>query len=220
MDLLERVGVHIDIPEIPACCGLPAAFAGDRRSADKAIRTNLTFMGTPDDYDSFLVLCPSCGVALVEEFEKFVGNDESLREKATEIAKKTKSLSMFLEERGLKFRSKGNKRVTYHTPCHLARGLKATAEPYLGQILGDSFAPLNDTDVCCGFAGSYSIDFPGISSGILDKKVEQIKKSGADIVVTECPGCVMQIESGILRNQLPIQVMHLSDYLTTLEIGD
>ena len=125
-----------------------------------------------------------------------------------------------MSPRGLKFRSAGTEKVTYHTPCHLGRGLKTTAELYLRELLGPSFVRLEDTDVCCGFAGSYSVDFPGISSGILGKKVEQIKKSGADIVVTDCPGCVMQIESGVLTNHLPIQVMHLSDYLTTLQIGD
>ena len=123
------------------------------------------------------------------------------------------SVTEWLDSRGA-----GKKKVTYHTPCHLGRGLKTTAEPYLRELLGAYFVPLEDTDVCCGFAGSYSVDFPGISSGILNKKVEQIKESGADIVVTDCPGCVMQIEGGVLTNNLPLQVMHVSDYLATLEI--
>ena len=218
IDVLERAGVRVDIPEMPACCGLPAAFAGDRKSADKAIRTNLNFMGNPDDYDAYLVLCPSCGVAIVEDFEKFVTDDRSLGEKAKKIASHTKSLSMFLEENGLKFRSVGTKKVTYHTPCHLGRGLKTTAEQYLSQLLGERFVPLKDTDVCCGFAGSYSVDFPGISSGILKKKIENIQETDADTVVTDCPGCIMQIDRGVVNNNLPIQVMHVSNFLSNLEI--
>lgn len=218
MDLLERAGVRVDSPEMSACCGLPAAFAGDRKSADKAIRANLNFMGNPDDYDSYLVLCPSCGVAIVEDFEEFVADDKSLGEKAKKIAAKTKSLSMFLEENGLKFRCVGKKKVTYHTPCHLGRGLHTTAEQYLSQLLGERFVPLKDTDVCCGFAGSYSMDFPGISSGILGKKIENIQETGADTVVTDCPGCIMQLDGGVLNNDLPIKVMHLSDFLVNLEI--
>ena len=96
--------------------------------------------------------------------------------------------------------------------------MNSTAAPYLGELLGDQFVELTDTDVCCGFAGSYSLDFPGISSGILVKKIEHIQESGADIVVTDCPGCVMQIQSGMLKFNMPIQVMHLSDFLATLEV--
>jgi Fe-S oxidoreductase len=175
-------------------------------------------MGNPDDYDAYLILCPSCGVAIVEDFEKFVTDDMSLGEKAKKIASHTKSLSMFLEENGLRFRSAEKNKVTYHTPCHLGRGLKSTAEPYLRQLLGAHFVPLKDTDVCCGFAGSYSVDFPGISSGILAKKIENIRETGADTVVTDCPGCIMQLDGGVLHNNLPIKVLHLSDFLVNLEI--
>jgi iron-sulfur cluster protein len=218
MNLLEKAKVRVDIPKISACCGLPAAFAGDRASTDKMMRANLASMGDPDQYDAYLVLCPTCGVGLVGEFEAFIKADTTARNRAKNIAAKTKSLSMFLEERGLKLRAAEAKKVTYHTPCHLGRGMMATAEPYLRDLLGENFVSLADTDVCCGFAGSYSVDFPGISSGILFKKIEHIKESGADILITDCPGCVMQIEGGILKSDLPIQVMHLSDYLANLEI--
>ena len=156
---------------------------------------------------------------MVQEFGEFVKTDPSLMEKASNIAAKTKSLGNFLEEKGVKFNYRGNKNVTYHTPCHLGRGMKYTAEPFLSQLLGSNFVPLADTDVCCGFAGAYSIDFPGISSGILGKKMEHIEESGADIVVTDCPGCVMQIEGGILKSDLSVQVMHLSDFLANLEVA-
>jgi iron-sulfur cluster protein len=218
MDLLDRCGVRVDIPQSSACCGLPAAFAGDRTSTDKTMRTNLALMGRPDHYHAYLVLCPSCGVALVEASEKFLEGD-AIVEKARKIATKVKSLSMFLEEMGIKFGAGEDQKITYHTPCHLGRGMKSSAEPYLRELLGDNFVPLADTDVCCGFAGSYTLDFPGISSGILGKKIDHIEASGANIIVTDCPGCVMQIEGGMLKNDLPIQVIHLSDYLATLELA-
>jgi len=218
MDLFKKAGLRVDIPRISSCCGLPAIFGGDRLSAEKTIHTNLALMDQPDNYDAYLVLCPSCGVAMVEEFENFVRNDPLLAEKAVKIAAKTKSLAMFLEEKGVKFVGIEDKKVTYHTPCHLSRGMNSTAAPYLGELLGDQFVELTDTDVCCGFAGSYSLDFPGISSGILVKKIEHIQESGADIVVTDCPGCVMQIQSGMLKYNMPIRVMHLSDFLATMEV--
>ena len=219
LNLLEEAGVRVDTPPVSVCCGLPATFGGDRTSAAKTIRLNLTYMGDPEDYEAYLILCPTCGGAMVQEFGEFVKTDPSLMEKASNIAAKTKSLGNFLEEKGVKFNYRGNKNVTYHTPCHLGRGMKYTAEPFLSQLLGSNFVPLADTDVCCGFAGAYSIDFPGISSGILGKKMKHIEESGADIVVTDCPGCVMQIEGGILKSDLSVQVMHLSDFLANLEVA-
>ena len=220
MDLFDQAGVRVDFPRISSCCGLPAVFAGDRAGANKTMRTSLALMEGPDLYDAYLVLCPSCGVTMVEEFEKLKEADAHTKTKAERIAAKIKSLSMCLEELGIKFRAVGDKKATYHTPCHLGRGMNSTAVPYLREILGDNFVPLMDTDVCCGFAGSYSVEFPGISSGILAKKIEHIKASGADILVTDCPGCVMQIKGGMLKNDLPIPVMHLSDYLSSLKIVD
>ncbi|HCW93526.1 MAG TPA: hypothetical protein DHM44_07570, partial [Flexistipes sinusarabici] len=63
---------------------------------------------------------------------------------------------------------KNGVKVTYHTPCHQARGLGSSASEMLKEILGNNFVELEDSDVCCGFGGTYSIDFAGISSGILD----------------------------------------------------
>ena len=220
MDLFDQAGIRIDFPRISSCCGLPAVFAGDRASRDTTIRTSLTLMEHPDLYDAYLVLCPSCGVTMVEEFQKLMEEDARTKTKAEGITAKIKSLSMCLEELGIKLRAVGDKKATYHTPCHLGRGMNSTAEPYLRELLGDNFVPLMDTDVCCGFAGSYSVEFPGISSGILAKKIDHIKESGADILITDCPGCVMQIRGGMLKNDLPIQVMHLSDYLASLKIVD
>jgi iron-sulfur cluster protein len=217
--LLEEAGLRVDAPPISVCCGLPAMFGGDRRSAAKTIRAYLNFMADPEDYEAYLVLCPTCGLAMLQEFAECVEDDPSLFKKAINISARTKSLASFLEEQGIKFNYRGNKKVTYHTPCHLGRGMNYTAEQFLSQFLGANFVPLADTDVCCGFAGSYSIDFPGISRGILGKKMEHIEESGADIVVTDCPGCVMQIEGGVLKSHLPVEVMHLSDFLVNLAIA-
>jgi Fe-S oxidoreductase len=216
LNLLEQAGVRVDTPSTSVCCGLPAALGGDKSSGSKTVRANLACMADPKDYDAYLVLCPTCGVAMMQEFEGFLEDDPGLRQKAIDIAAKTKSLSSFLEEKGVKYTYPGNKKVTYHTPCHLGRGMKSTAEPFLSLLLGPNFVPLRDSEVCCGFAGAYSVDFPGISSGILGKKMEHVQQSGADILVTDCPGCVMQIEGGALKRSLPVQVMHLSDFLVNL----
>lgn len=91
-------------------------------------------------------------------------------------------------------------------------GLGSFAEGYLKALLGENFIPLKDSNVCCGFGGSYSVDFAGISRGVLEKKIENIKATNADMVLTDCPGCVMQIEGGLLKMNENIKVMHLSNF--------
>ncbi|MCX8083324.1 MAG: LUD domain-containing protein [Calditerrivibrio sp.] len=208
--VLNKIGVGVDIPPIQVCCGLPALHAGDKTGGEKTIRKNLEYMPDITKYDALLVLCPSCGMAIKDDFPTY--SDKSIREKAELIGAKTISLREYLERQKIKISTKFDAKVTYHTPCHQGRGLGSSAEGFLKIILPNNFIPLKDSNVCCGFGGSYSIEFAEISKGILDKKIEHIVETGADIVLTDCPGCVMQIEGGLLKKQINKKVLHLSAF--------
>lgn len=210
--LLNKVGVKVDIPIKQVCCGLPAIHAGDGKAGRATILKNIDYMPDPSNYDAILVLCPSCGMAIKEDFAKYTKEDIQKHTLAKELGKKIKSFREYLQNIGINFHIKDNIKVTYHTPCHQGRGLGSSAEEYLKNILGDNFVPLKDSDVCCGFGGSYSIDFAGISKGILEKKIENILETKVDLVLTDCPGCVMQIEGGLLKRGIEIKVMHLSNF--------
>ncbi len=106
------------------------------------------------------------------------------------------------------------KKVAYHSPCHLCRGLGITEEPRrLIETAGYRYVPSKDEDVCCGFGGSYSIDFPEISAAILNKKLDNVAASGADILVTDCPGCVLQLRGGMDKRGGRIAVKHIAELL-------
>ncbi len=211
--ILDKAGFGVDIPDKSVCCGLPAIASGDRKSADKSIFKNIPYMKNPETYSHYLTLCPSCGIAVKENFPEYTVNNPDLFKKADKIKDKVISFGEFLENENIKFKIAENKKVTYHSPCHLKRGMDYSAENLLKNILGDNFIEMTDSDVCCGFGGSYSIDFAEISSGILDKKLHNIKETGADIVVTDCPGCVMQIKGGADKNDMGIEVIHLSEFI-------
>lgn len=211
--VLNSFGVKVDIPTKQVCCGLPAIHAGDGRAGKDTISKNLDYMPDPSNYDAIIVLCPSCGMAIKEDFPKQMKEDYTKFNLSKKLSEKIISFREYLEKLGIDLKINRNVKVTYHTPCHQGRGLGSSAESYLKAILGESFVPLKDSDVCCGFGGSYSIDFAGISKGILDKKIENIIQTGADIVLTDCPGCVMQIEGGLLKKGLDIKVMHISTFL-------
>ncbi|MGA1862577.1 LUD domain-containing protein [Deferribacter thermophilus] len=210
--LLDRAGIKIKVPEKMVCCGLPAIHAGDGINGQKTIIKNLAYF---DDniHEDIITLCPSCGMAIKEEFPKYTKTSPKDFEKSIKIGEKVKSLSQFLHENNLKLVYAAKYKVTYHTPCHQKRGLCFSTEQFLKDILTDHFIPLKDSDKCCGFGGSFSFDYPEISSKILQDKIDNIKDTKAEIVVTDCPGCIMQIEGGIKKQNLNIRVLHLSEFI-------
>jgi Fe-S oxidoreductase len=105
-------------------------------------------------------------------------------------------------------------KVAYHSPCHLCRGLHVTEEPRrLIEIAGYEYVPSKDEDVCCGFGGSYSVDFPEISAEILKKKLDNVEDTDARLLVTDCPGCVIQLRGGMDKRENKIQVKHIAEVL-------
>ena len=109
---------------------------------------------------------------------------------------------------------RGTKRkVAYHSPCHLCRGLGVTKEPReLIGTTGMEYAPAKDEDVCCGFGGSFSVEFPEISGELLKRKLDNVDATGADLLVTDCPGCVLQLKGGLdQRGGRKIEVKHIAE---------
>ena len=105
-------------------------------------------------------------------------------------------------------------RTTYHAPCHLCRGLGEHQAPKtLLKTAGMVFTPAAEEETCCGFGGTYSSRFPRISAQILSLKLADVEKTGAEVLVTECPGCVMQLRGGAQKAGMPIRVLHLAEAL-------
>ncbi len=107
-------------------------------------------------------------------------------------------------------------KVTYHDSCHLKRSLRVSKEQreLLKNTKGVEFVEMNDCDNCCGFGGSYSLLYPEISAPILEKKIQNIKESGANVVALDCPGCLMQIKGGLdARGIDDIKVKHTAEII-------
>jgi L-lactate dehydrogenase complex protein LldF len=211
--LLQKSGFQVDIPKKAACCGIPAIASGDPDNAKTMIYNTLDNLEAPKNYEALLVLCPTCGGAIKHEFLDFTKEDPNRYKKAAQLGAMVTPIGKFLEDNNIRFKVKGNKKVTYHTPCHDSRSLDYSAEAFLSKLIGKQFIPLTDTNVCCGFGGTYSLDFATISNGILTKKIENIQASNAEILVTDCPGCVMQINGGLMHKNVPVKVLHLTEFI-------
>jgi Fe-S oxidoreductase len=160
-------------------------------------------------------------VALSHEFAKTleaVGRNELLP-KARELAAKTVDFSTLVKQLvdsgRLSFKEgKELGKVTYHDSCHLKRTLKVAEEPReLLSRAGYQVEEMFECDMCCGMGGSYSMKLPEISAPILQRKLQNIKDTGARIVAMDCPGCVMQIRGGFDQQENPVQVRHSVELL-------
>lgn len=208
--------VQMEFPMDQTCCGLPLLTAAEEETAKELALQNITAM-QPEKYDYILSLCASCGSHLKHNYHKIFKYDSDTPANLNAFTDKIIDYSSFmmnvLNVSAEEF-EQTRKKVAYHAPCHLCRGLRVTEESRkLIEQAGYEYVPAKDEDVCCGFGGSYSVDFPEISSEILKKKLDNIQETDAQILVTDCPGCVMQIRGGMDKRRGTIQVKHIAEIL-------
>ncbi|MFO8082839.1 MAG: LUD domain-containing protein, partial [Desulfobacterales bacterium] len=213
--LAKEFNVQLEYPMEQTCCGLPAKMMGENDTAREVAVQNLKAVD-PDDYDFILTLCASCGSHLKENYSRLLPEDSVLQVKVRQLKAKILDFSSFMQNvlrvPAEKFEGKYRK-VAYHSPCHLCRGLNVTREPReLLTKAGLEYVAAKDEDVCCGFGGSFSIEFPEISAEILRSKLDNVEATGAEILVTDCPGCVLQLRGGMdKRTTKKIDVKHIAE---------
>jgi len=195
--------------------------AAEEETAKEVALQNLNAVRS-EKYDYILTLCASCGSHLKHNYPK-IFKDASLKpENLKAFTDKIIDVSSFmvnvLKASSQDFNVSGEK-VAYHSPCHLCRGLRVSNEPRkLIELSGYDYVKSKDEDVCCGFGGSYSVDFPEISAEILKKKLDNIEAADAKILVTDCPGCVLQLRGGMDRRRGKTQVKHIVEILAESKI--
>src|SRR5206468_10200113 len=198
--LLRRLGIAVDFPPAQTCCGQPHFNSGYHADARELARhTVRAFEGTN------LVVAPSgsCAAMVKLEYPELLHADLVWHSRAEDLAHRTHELSDFLvnvlkvEDVGARFEG----RATYHMACHL-RGLGVKGEPerLLRRVKGLELVPLERFDECCGFGGSFSVRFPGISGAMVEDKSAFVEKSGADVLIATDAGCLMNI-GGCLRRR-------------------
>lgn len=208
--------VQFEYPMDQTCCGLPAMMVGENPTAVNVAVQNIKAM-EPSDFDYIITLCASCASHLKENYPRILGNEKALGVKATQFGDRIIDYSSFmmnvLTVKPEQFVS-SRKKVTYHAPCHLCRGLGVTSEPReLLRTAGFEYVASKDEDVCCGFGGSYSIDFPEMSAEMLKRKLDNAEATGAEYLVSECPGCVMQLRGGMEKRRTGIKVKHTAELI-------
>lgn len=216
IQLLNRAGYDVVTPRAQSCCGALFAHGGGLAEAREQARKNIAAF-EDEALDAIVINAAGCGSTLKEYGHLLHGDPEWSRE-GEEFSARVQDLTEFLAGQGVldwEF-SRTEKRITYHDACHLAHPQRITKQPrdLVKAVARESFVELPESDVCCGSAGSYNLTEPAMAERLRRRKIENIARSGADVVVTTNPGCILQIQAGIRKSAgKPVEVMHLADFL-------
>lgn len=191
------------------CCGLPHLVHGLRGDFLSLAKENITAFAAAD---IIVTDCASCSDTLKHLGDHFE-NDPEWREQAAAFSSKVMGLTEYLAKAGYQPRHKADVTVTYHEPCHQGRGQNIKKQPRELLKAAADFVEMSGADVCCGGAGTFHMDYPAIADSLLEKKRANIEKTGARIVVTECPACLVQMNKAAERSNGKFKAMHISQVL-------
>jgi glycolate oxidase iron-sulfur subunit len=211
---LAHNGCDVVVPSARVCCGALASHAGEAKTAEHLAGLTLdAFSG--QGLDAVVVNAAGCG-SNMKEYEVQLRNDSGRREAAPTFSKTVKDASEFLVGLGLVPPTRPIRlKVAYQDPCHLVHGQRVSQQPrqVLRMIPGIELVDLKESDWCCGSAGVYNLTHPEISEEALGWKVQNIIDSGAQVIATANPGCILQISMGLQRAGHDIPVVHVMDLL-------
>jgi iron-sulfur cluster protein len=210
--VLAAHGVALEFPMEQSCCGLPALMMGEKQAARDIAGHNGRAM-EPDRFDYIVTLCASCA-SHIKGYPALAGGAEGLEPGIRSLAEKVIDFSSLLVDvvgvDGTMFTPSGVE-TAYHAPCHLCRGMGVSKPPRELIGIAGHYCASEEEEVCCGFGGTFALKFPELSRELLVRKLENIGKSGAERLVTDCPGCIMQLRGGLKRCSKEIEVKHLAE---------
>ncbi len=207
--VLTRNGCTVITPKDVVCCGMPAKGYGRIDLVRSQARHNIALFEKAD-VEFIVTDCATCGSTL-KEYGALLATDADWASRARVFSAKVRDVSEFLAAIPLaKPRGRIEARITYHDPCHLRRGQGVFKQPreILRAIDGIKLVELAEADWCCGSAGSQLITHYETSTRVLDRKTENIAATGVQYVASGCPGCQMQLNVGLRRRGLDIEVVH------------
>ena len=214
LNVLRAAGCDVEVVSGQTCCGALHDHNGERETARELAWRNIQAFR---DFGDLPIITNSAGCgALLKHYEHLFEPGDPRRPEAIRFSSRVQDFSEFLIklEQPLSWRPLPA-RMTYDDPCHLIHGQKISQPPrlLLQQIPGVEFVELNQASWCCGGAGTYSMAQPEMSDRVLQDKISNIAATGAGILVTANPGCMLQIGAGLKRANHRVEVLHLAEVL-------
>jgi L-lactate dehydrogenase complex protein LldE len=218
--LLGDAGATVEVPQGQTCCGQPAYNSGDRGDAKAIARA---VIDTFERFDFVVAPSGSCAGMLRVHYPTLLADDPAYAERARALAGKSFELTSFLVEvlgaDSVKARFGGN--VTYHDSCSSLRELKVRDAPrrLLASVDGLALTEMEETEVCCGFGGAFSVKYPDISNAIAEAKARNVITSGAGCLLAADLGCLLHIAGKLSRDGSDVECRHVAEVLAGMTDG-
>lgn len=214
VDLLEHAGCAVTVPRLQTCCGQPAYNSGDRADTREIAKQVIEAF---EDFDFVVAPSGSCAAMLKKHYPELFHGDAKWQARANKFAEKVFELVSFLTDiifvRDLSASLEGS--VTYHDSCSGLRELGISRQPrkLLSMVQGLELKEMPDSDVCCGFGGTFCVKYSDISNSIVEKKVTNIEAVGADLLLAGDLGCLMNMAGKLRRQGKKTKARHIAEVL-------
>ena len=212
--ILEKTGANINYNSQQTCCGQPAFNSGNIKNAKKLAKKFINDF--PADRP-IIIPSASCSGFIRNHYRELFRNDPEYLKECKRLEKNVVELSDFLVNHinFTDFNAVFEHKVTYHDACSALReyGIKKEPRTLLSKVKGLELTEMEDNEVCCGFGGTFMVKFIPISTAMVEQKVQNALKTGAEYIVSTESSCLLNIESYIRRQKLPIKVKHIADIL-------
>ena len=213
--VLQRAGAQVGFPSGQTCCGQPAFNAGMRAQARQMAQHTIQVFENTSGW--IVIPSGSCAAMVRYGYGELFQHDPIWYPRAQALADRTVELTEFLVDKlgvidiGARYPAK----IAYHASCHLSRELGITQQPklLLEAVKGATLVELPEGQDCCGFGGLFSIEHPEVSKAMLDRKIQNFEKSGAEILASCDSGCLTHINGGLHRRGIQPCGLHIADIL-------
>ncbi|WP_412051318.1 MULTISPECIES: (Fe-S)-binding protein [unclassified Hoeflea] len=212
--LLQQAGCEVHVPVAQTCCGQPAYNTGDRADTREIAEQVIEAF---EEFDFVVAPSGSCASMLKKHYPGLFKGDTQWEERAQRFSDKSHELISFLTD-VMMVRDTGaalEAKVTYHDSCSGLRelGIKEQPRKLLGNVDGVKMHEMKDSDVCCGFGGTFCVKYSDISNAIVTKKVDNIDTSGAELLLAGDLGCLMNMAGKLKRQGSDVEVRHVAEVL-------
>ncbi len=212
--LLQDGGCVVEVPRAQTCCGQPAYNNGDRRTSIAIARQVVAAF---ESYDYVVAASGSCAGMLRKHYPLLLDDDPVWRERAVDLARRCYELTTFLvdvldvERPGAEFAHT----VTYHDSCSGLRelGIKRQPRLLLSNVPGLQLTEMEDSEVCCGFGGTFCVKYPKISERMVSDKTARIIATKAECILGGDMGCLLNIAGRLKREGSAVKVYHVAEVL-------
>ncbi len=216
--VLTGLGASVILPSRQQCCGLGHMNAGDGEGAITLAKQTIEMLEKePGDY--IVSTSASCVVAMVQDYPHLLRDEPEWQQSAEALSSRIKDFVTFIDEVAQlqpdALTAKDAQEVTYHDSCQSTNCLKLGPQQrrLLQDVMGITVAEMEESSMCCGFGGTFSLDYPKISERILRHKLDHIAETGAPTVTTDNSGCIMQLRSGLKAAGKDTRVLHLAELM-------